>query len=495
MKKLEFLIIILFCMALTSRAQDSNSLLKQIQAEDQVGIEALAFYSDSLLTSILAVSSYPEVLVRAQDVQQQTQAKLQEIIAPFNRQTQADFYELARYPGLMETIANTTGKPSKNTLKTIAESYPEEVQSLLPQMGSKYYEEIIQIHQIEIQAEQAMGELIKGYPAALRENFWMLVDNPQVLDVLMEHFHTAVVLGAEYKANPEAVYASIAQMREELITRDQEELESWKSDLESDPDAIEDLKEAAEEYANENNIPSPPTYKPSSAEDGNYVRVEHYYYSYPYWLGYPYWYQTPIWYPMAYWNDWGFYYLPGRSIVVFDLPSWYFVNWYFTNPYHHYYYPYLSRYYIRHYERHPHSTRPSTIYVRDWVSKNRNVNGENWLNNDQNRIRRLRTYGLQEGRRVESQVNLNRRSPVDEPYMKPDKRNRTTPVYRQPSTNRSNTINQTEPNRPRQLPNLNQAPEYHKRTWEKTRPTVVRPVPQNKMQNKGTLIKKPIKRN
>ena len=57
------------------------------------------------------------------------------------------------------------------------------------------------------------------------------------------------------------------------------------------------------------------------------------------------------------------------------------------------------------------------------------------------------------------------------------------------------TINQTEPNRPRQLPNLNQAPEYHKRTWEKTRPTVVRPVPQNKMQNKGTLIKKPIKRN
>ncbi len=516
MKTKIIVIIALILSAFYARSQSAEELLAQLLAEEKNTVDALVLYPEPVRTAILEASLYPEALVKMETMQSNTSKSFKNLLGGYPQETQEMLWDLTRYPGLISKLASG-GEPSQQLEKILAD-YPEEIHQRAREVQEDYYDLLYRMHQLSDQSDQAFAGLIREYPPKTQAALRQLVDLPEVLTLLTGNIRLTVMVGDLYRRNPGWLNQQLDSLNLVAAREHAKELEDWKAGLESNPEAKAELVQTAQDFSAE------------YAYDDAYYDYEepeptviehHYYYHYPYWFGYPHWYVYPRWRRYPFWYEWGFYTGPGNTIVIIDLPSFYFVNWYFYYPHHHYRYPGLSSHFTNHYYYHPRSGGSITVGVHNWRTRNREVISDQWIETARRNREPFREYGQFETARenynrthadkqlaprefldkntrkfptltkdqpaVQPGREVSKAPPVQRPRTEPPTvrkpaDDRKQPEIRQPRTEKPPVVKETRPRTaPKEIPKVDKAREFHKEKWEKPQPersrTEAKPAP------------------
>jgi len=380
-----FVVLPLFILQ-TATAQKKSVLPERLLKEDSASVAAIAVYPESVRSHILEACVYPEAIVKIELLQENTSAKFKDALQDYSKETQIQIWDVARYPGLLNKMAEG-GKKSKEELKKIAADFPSEVSETIMESGRKDHELLVKVNEMNKNSEAAFETLIKEYPPKSQKAFRELVKYPEAVKVLTSGMRMTVVLGDTYKKDPEAVRETLDSLSAVYATQNAKNLEDWKNGLEKNPEAKKEMEESAKKFASDEGYDDDELVIRDKSVVINYVC-----YPYPYWMGYPWWYDYPYWYPYPYWYDWGFYYTP-YGMVYIGLPSYYFTYWYFYHHHHHYYYYHFSDYCINYHYGHRGSVSGFHHGVSNWIATNENNLPPAYFTEAKGRSERLRELG------------------------------------------------------------------------------------------------------
>lgn len=306
------------------------------QLETNKGIAAsIAPYNADVRQAILQVSQYPEILTQIQQNQRQAQLAFQQVISGFNQKKQAWVYTLTRYPDLMHNLATLQEGLDKNEVYKLLPNQDSDLQKAAWKLYRNEKQTLQQIDNIKLSAQQDFDKAIEKYNPPTQAAFQKLSTLPDVLTLLTDNFNLTSQLGILYKENPIELNNQLAALHDSLNVQNQYEIEAFKKQMADDPQATQELSEAAKSYAKSNGYEIPD--RPIENWDTPYYYAN----PYSYWFGYPYWYAYPLWYPRAFWYDFGFYRGIG-GFGIYGFPSQGFAFWFFNNGFYHRY-PHLYR--------------------------------------------------------------------------------------------------------------------------------------------------------
>ena len=359
MKRILFFLPFLFPSLLTL-AQSNPKLNNDFSSDDSTALLTIASYPDSVRTKTLQACQKLEVLVNIEVLQKITSQSFKDIVSNYNKDEQRKLWNLSRQPNLIYEIVGG-GKKTKEELEEIAANYPGEFNKIIIDEGKKHYEALVEIYKLQANSQREFEKILADYPPPAQKTYRSLIKHPDVLNTLSTNMHLAIILGDMYKSNPEKTVKMLDSINVEHNKQSAKDLEDWKNGLEKNPEAKQEMEQAAEEFTKENhpddyytddiyNQGTPLEYIDESIYTNpptDYTDIQ----PYPYWFGYPWWYDYPYWYPYPYWYNLGFYWGP-MGIVYLGFPSPYFMHWYFYSPYHHYYYSHFSDYTIGYYQQH-----------------------------------------------------------------------------------------------------------------------------------------------
>lgn len=405
MRYLPVLGMILWLFAHAGIAQTDLSLLGDLAEENKKAVEALVLYPTETRLAILQATKSPEILIKMQNMREKTSAAFRTLIEDFPRSTQAVFYDLNRYPNLLESLVLQKNEPAaiRKLLQVLPEDRVEETFGVVTRQMST----LVQINDLSQTTRRAFERLIAGYPIPAQQAFTHLLDLPEVIDLLNEDLRFTIMVGDVYRDNPAWVIQKMDSLNLSVARAHAEELENWKTSIENDPEAKLELQAAAREYAAENGYAIENEEGDSDdgyAFDDVYYDYEeannptdrqiayHYYNPYPYWYGYPWWEPYPRWHPYPWWWDWGAYFRP-RGLAIIYLPSYHFMHWYFDRPYHHDRYNRLSTHFVQHYYGYRSSGTTISTGVRDWQERNRRIISNDFITPQKELSDRLREFG------------------------------------------------------------------------------------------------------
>ena len=348
-RKIRYYIIPLFILAITmglsiqgkAQSDNKNALLQMID-EDRTTIDAIAGYDEKVQNNILQVAQTPEVLNKMEELQKRSQNQFRAIINDYDRDAQAAFYDMARYPNLITDLVSN-GKPSSSEVDRIVLNYPVDIHETAKKYARRYFDVFQQIDKLNSEIDGAFQSYLEPYNPQTRESVNALLAYPDIVSILVEDKDFTALLGAVYNEDPEWTENNLNRISQELSEQNKEDLDAYKTQLQNDPEAYNEMLEASEKYAQENNERR---YE-SSSEPVVDVRIIN---SYPYWFGYPYWYTDPYWRPLPFYYHTGFYRNHLGSIVFVGLPSFHFIHWQTYN--HPTLFPHLSYNYYSYYENH-----------------------------------------------------------------------------------------------------------------------------------------------
>lgn len=410
--------ILMFVLALLTTAmwsQSSEDRLQRLLEDDPETLNPIIAAEPAVQVATFEAATRPDILSQLQRIQDRSRAEFEGIVKPYSQETQQLFWDLTRYPKLVSRLA-TEGKGSEIAIREILRDYPDIIHPRAKEASQYYYNLLVEINDLDNRTNQEFNQLLNDYPRDTQAAFRKLIDNPEALSALGQNKNTTEELAALYKKDANWTLNRFSDLNRERNTNNTQELQDWKTDLQSDPEAVNELTASAQTYSKEYGYDDEyygedfeePVYYESSRQTRPVVR-NYYTYNYPYWFGYPRWYRAPRWRPVPVWYDYGFYYNPGRPIVFIQMPSFYFVNWYFYRPYHHYQYARLSSCFVDYYYRHPRSYNTIVINVNSWKYRNRAVVGDDWLRDRDHRVERLREFGkFEEERRDYNRDNRSR---------------------------------------------------------------------------------------
>lgn len=498
------------------QAQIDREVLVDLNAQEEEALNALVLYPDETRLAILDASIHPEALIKLEAIQSKSRSAFQDIIHQYQQSTQELIWDLTRYPDLIDRLVELEG-PSARQVNQVLSAYPEIIHERAKTALRYHTRELRAIQQLNVDAEVAFSNLLAQYRPKTQAALQHLIELPEVLSMLTENIRLTVLVGDLYKKDPAWVLHKADSLNLVVARQQATELEDWKASLENDPMAMQQLKETAESFGEEHGYYYEDYY--DEAFDDVYYQEEetrtvhnYHYYHYPYWFGYPHWYAYPRWRMYPYWYEWGFYYHSGHTAVIINLPSFYFTNWYFYHPYHHYRWSYLSTHFTRHYYTHRRHGSSITAGVTVWQNQNRAVVTRDFLRDDGRLETRFREFGRFEADRARynrthpnkqmSQVEFRQRNPdryraitntsdAKRTIQAGEERTRIpTDVKRQPqqdTRNRKVTIppKKTEPRKkvtvPRsRIPSVKKGTEQHRSISERaksTRTRTVKPTP------------------
>jgi hypothetical protein len=359
-------------------------------------IESIALYPEDTRDAILGVCLHPGLVVAVGELQAKISGDFRELLIDVPREEEQKLWELVRFPEIIDALAEGERKSASEILE-LAKDYPEEVRTAAEQLGRDRYQLLREIRDLRRRADLAFDALLGSYPLETQAVFRKLLEQPEILSLLHQNPELTRRLGDRYRRDPEQTKRLLAELSWDAAERNQETLDEWIRGLEEDPEAEAELRQAAEEYAREQELDTDQTV-PLESETTRVEVVHHYYgYAYPYWFGYPYWFPYACWYPRPYYHHWGFYLNPVGSMVVVGLPSHAFVDWHFRHRHHHRHYSHLSARYVSHAGRHRRWRGGGDGPVRDWVDRHRGGLPEGWFRRDGQLARRFRDYGQSEG--------------------------------------------------------------------------------------------------
>lgn len=492
------------------KAQTDDPLFADWQEEDKTAIEALVMYPEATRMAILETALYPELLIRVERMQLETSTTFQEVIADLNREEQTLIYDVARYPGLISrlALARETGQPA---IQTILEDYPEVIHQRAADAYEQHGARLMEIDQLDQLARQQFKELMDAYPGSTREAMHALIDMPEVLQLMTENIRMTLLVGDLYRKDRDHLLRQMDSLQQVIAEANARELDDWQETVERDPEVMNDLKAAGEAFAQEYGYDDS-YYEYRNERDDQYVVESYFYYHYPYWFGYPSWYYYPRWRPYPYWYESGFYVVLDGHIVIRSLPGFYFTSWYFHWPRHHYYYPHLSREFVRHTYYGP---RPRTssisVSVNRWRAENRNIITDDWLRDDRRGAERFREYGKFEMDREQYNQRHKQEKSLDANEFLDRNRNRYPELSRSRATQterieapRTRTVPAVKPDvperdatererlnsrtrktiPPKNVPQVNKGADHHRTTIERSRvqQRTVTPKPPTKVQ-------------
>lgn len=332
----------------------NSSLLVSAQSgklETNSGMaQAVAAYDANVRQSILLASEYPQILTQLEKTQEETTASFQKMVGKFRQKKQEWFYTITRYPELMHKLAHL---PARQTQEQVYKLLPHQDPDLKEAAWRLYKSEqknLLKLDDIRMSANMEFEKSLVSLNSATREAFHNLQAKPDVLTLLTNNIDLTKQLGENYKSHPGEVSNQLAMLHDKLEIQNQQEAAAFKKQIESDPKAMKELREARNAYA-------------SNA----YYYNNPYYYPYSYWFGYPYWYTYPMWYPGMFWYYPGFYFGAGG---LYGFPSYGFSFWFYNGGYYTRY-PALYRQFGNYYR----SNVATTVVHRDVNTVNRGFIG------------------------------------------------------------------------------------------------------------------------
>ncbi len=335
---------VIMVLSLQSNAQtDNRNRLMQMIEDDPTTIDAIAGYDEKLQSHILIVSQTPEVFGKIEELQKKSQNKFRSIIQNFDRDTQSAFYELARYPNLVNDLVNQS-RPSPSEVNRIVSKYPEDIHEITMNYALRYFEVLVRIDRLNAETDNAFQFFLKPYNQKTRESVYELLAYPEIVSVLVQDRVFTTLLGVIYSEDSDWIVRRLYQISQQLAEQSKTDLETYKNQIQSDPQAYNEMLEASERFAAENNQSR---YSERLSNPIIELKVIN---NYPYWFGYPYWYSSPYWRPLPYYYHTGFYRNHFGNVVFLGLPSNHFMHW--KSFFHPTLFPHLSYNYYSYYQKH-----------------------------------------------------------------------------------------------------------------------------------------------
>lgn len=294
---------------------------------EQPFMAAFATYRDDVRQAVLVVSQQPQVLTQLARQQSNSQLAFVDLIESYSQTKQGWFYDLARYPDLLHTLATLPGNTDQSAVNELTKALPADLQTTAWKLYRHHNADLVQVDNLNQRADQAFNTLLAPLDAPTQAAFRQLITLPDVLTTLTSQLDKTTQLGQQYATDPAGVTQQLTILHDSLTVQQQKELADYQQQLNQDPQAQQELQQAGKQYAQANGItPNPAWTNPAYSYQNPYS----------YWSGYPYWYGSPMWYPgLAY--STGFYYGLGGNMVVYGLPGYGFSNWFFRGGYGGYY--------------------------------------------------------------------------------------------------------------------------------------------------------------
>lgn len=325
-----------------AQSENKNTLLEMIN-DDRTTMDAIAGYDKEIQSHVLIVAQTPELLTKMEELQKRSQEQFKIIIANHNRDTQTAFYEMARYPNLISELVGK-GKPSSAEVAQIVANYPQDIHETAKNYTRSYYNVLLRIDRLNSEIDRAFKAALEPYKMQTRESVNVLLGYPEIVSVLVDDKSFTRLLGEVHREDPNWVRRRLEMTSKELAANQKEDMESYKNQIQNDPQAYNEMLKASEKFAKEKNEVRYIEYSNDPVVE---VRVIN---SYPYWFGYPYWYSDPYWRPRPLYYHTGFYRNHFGNIIFVGLPSFHFMHWHYN--YHPNLFPHLSYNYYNFYDNH-----------------------------------------------------------------------------------------------------------------------------------------------
>jgi hypothetical protein len=368
--------------------------LQAVRDEDRGALEVLALYQEPLRTALLEVARRPQTLIALERLQGETRKGFRELIEPLPEEERDQLWELVRYPALVESLAGAEGKTPRE-IEELAREHPEEIRAAALAVSRDHPDLLREIQRLQAGFEAEFETLVRGLDEDGQAAFRAALAHPELLEILSAHMHLSVLLGGAWERDPQGLERALASLANEVAARTASAREDWIRSLEGDPEARAEFEQAAEAYAEAEEIDYA-----DETRTREETRVALLVYPYPYWFGFPgayygfyygfYPYAGYWWYPYHH-HHFGFYYGPRHRIVVYGFPSHYFLSWYFGSGSHHEHYPHLSRHFARHRGIHRYSHDRVSHHVERWERGSRPRQDRLWDRGP--RVARLREAG------------------------------------------------------------------------------------------------------
>ncbi|HJW31401.1 MAG TPA: hypothetical protein VJ508_19365, partial [Saprospiraceae bacterium] len=352
-----------------------------------------ALYPDTERTAILIVAQHPEILVRMEQIRRNTEDQFKKLLDGLSEEDQKKLYNVARYPELVREIVSHGERLSNDEMDKVLVKYDADVHDDATFANRKYFSLLQYMADLNHNAEVAFDDILVSYPTEVHDAAHRLVKLPSVLSVLSDNMNLTVLLGDLYTRQPVRIMHELDSLNVVLAEKQSKEVEDWKQELESNPDAMTEFESAASEFAGNEGYDDDVYDGPMTDRYREDVYVHHVWRPYPFWFGWPSWYDYECWYPYPWWYHWGYYYGPHRMIVIISLPSNVFLDWHFRHYGHFYHYPHFTDRVIDHY----YGPRSYGAHVqpvlRRFEEEHRGELPANWWNDDKNRVDRIREFG------------------------------------------------------------------------------------------------------
>ncbi len=473
---------------------------KHVMKEDSAAINALAMYPANIRTDIFEAAEYPAAIVNIASLQKTTSSQFANLVGDYSKEEQEDLWNLSRYPDLIGYMTHT-GRKSKDELTAYLATYPEDIRENAIRHERSHFQILKQMDDIQTQTNLQFEQIIADYPRGTQDALRTLIQYPEIINLLNDHLNMTVRVGDHYRRDPQGVTSWLDGISLAEARQNAEDAAEWKKTIEDNPDAANELKSAANDYAQENGYSDDEVH---TAPDPDYI-ANYTCTPYSYWFGYPTWYPYSYWYPYPFWFDCGFYYNSYGNMVMFGAPSFYFTNWFFYHPEHYHHYPHLGATYVNHYYGNRRSLSGNGRVVSNWAHDNRNYLPSDFRTNKTNRADVIRQVGQmnEESRKQQGGRSMtpeardqyfqknaskypslnNKVQPKTEGAGRPENRGEVLP---QPENQPHVKINKSapQPARPQPQParpnneqqhnnnfnNIHNAQEYHRNNWEQAQP-------------------------
>jgi len=333
----------LFAFSLTAFSQDDQGYAGQTYEKQVSGpveqsiVPTLAQYDSEVRNNILIATQYPEILEKVAGIRALTTEGFQSTIQGYSQKKQNWFYEISRYPELMHTLATLPRKQSKDQINSLIVNPSKDLEEAAWKLYRNHHSDLVKVDNLNQQAVSSFQNLISPLNADAQQAFKALQEMPDVLSILNDHSDLTALLGEDFKNDPDGTRQKLAGAHDKILAENKQDLDRYNQELAQDPQAQQEYKQAAREYAQSKGYSYP-------APTGDKV-INYYNNPYSYWFGYPSWYGSAMWYPGAYGFGGGMYY--GMGLYGYGFPTFGFSNWFFGGAYR--YYPHLYRRYGNYY--------------------------------------------------------------------------------------------------------------------------------------------------
>lgn len=173
--------------------------------------QTLAQYPEEVREAACAVAVHPELLVRLARIQHQSSADFADLLDPYKRQDQEALWDLARFPGLMEALAYIDSRDDEQ-LNLVLDQYPAEVGPVARKWVRRDARVLAEIAALNQRAETNSTVLLSNYPAQAQDQARLLLQYPELVELLEKDLDQVVLLGDAYRQDPGQVRQQLAQL-------------------------------------------------------------------------------------------------------------------------------------------------------------------------------------------------------------------------------------------------------------------------------------------